>query len=97
MKLLFNPSTKSIVLYNKGKYYDMRNGNETVIKGKLPAMLPYDRYTLSKPETIENRLPTSLALPFADTTIVDGKCQFGGNFPRYFWKGLIKLIKNNTI
>ena len=92
MKLLFNPSTKSIILYNKGKYYDMRNGNETVIKGKLPAMRPYDRYTLSKLEVIGNR-----SLAFADTTIIDGKCPFGGNFPRYFWKGLIKLIKNNTI
>lgn len=92
MKLLFNPSTKSIVLYNKGKYYDMRNGNETVIKGKLPTMHPYDRYTLSKPEAIKPR-----TFPFANTTIVDGKYQFGGNFPRYFWKGLVKLIKNNTI
>ena len=94
MKLLFNPRTKSIVLYNKGKYYDMRNGNETVIKGKLPVMRPYDRYTLSKPEVIETKPPV---LSFADTATIDGKYQFGGNFPRYFWKGLIKLIKNNKI
>ena len=97
MKLLFNTKTKSIVLYNKGKYYDMRNGNEMTIEGKLPTMLPYDKYTLSKPETIEGKLPTSLTSIPIDITNIDGKYQFGGYFPRYFWKGFAKLIKSIDI
>lgn len=94
MKLLFNPTTKSIVLYSKGKYYDMRNGNEITIKDKLPVMLPYNKYTLSKPEIIEGKLPKLTSS--IKVTNIDGKYQFGGNFPRYFWKGLIKLIKSHT-
>lgn len=75
----------------------MRNGSEMTIEGKLPAMRPYDRYTLSKPETIEGKLPASLTSIKIDITNTDGKYQFGGNFPRYFWKGFAKLVQNNLI
>lgn len=95
MKLLFNTSTKSIVLYDKGKYYDMRNGNEVTVEGKLPVMRPYDKYTLSKPEAVD--APLSLAALGIDITIIDGKCQFGGNYPRYFWKGLVRLIRTTRL
>lgn len=73
----------------------MRNGSEIAVEGKLPAMLPYDRYTLSKIEDINP--PSSLTSINIDTIIVNGKCQFGGNFPRYFWKGLVKLIKTTNL
>lgn len=90
MKLFFNPQTKSIVLYKDGRYFDMRNGNETVIKGRLPLLKPYTEYTLSKLEDINP--PKFLSSINVDVIHINGKCQLGGNYPRYFWKGLMKLI-----
>lgn len=96
-KLLFNTATRSIVLYYKGKYYDMRNGNQMELEGKLPAMKPYDKYTMSKPE--ELKAPDTLSLASFPIEVIkeEGLVQFGGNFPRYFWKGFVKLIQSNTI
>lgn len=90
MKLLFNPSTKSIVLYNKSRYYDMRNGNELIIKGKLPVLRPYFKETISKPE---NKMPKLSILKALKITLLhkDGKYQLKGNYPRYFWKGFAKI------
>lgn len=94
MKVLFNPKTKSVVLYHKGGYYDTRNGGEITIDGKLPLMRPYKRYTLSKPEEIEGRMPKFIPAIKVKVIKADGKCQFGGNYPRYFWKGFAKIIKS---
>ena len=90
MKLLFSPETKSIVLHNKGKYYDMRNGKEVTIKSKLPLLRPYSKQTMSKPE---DRIPKLAILKALKITLLckDGKFQLKGNYPRYFWKGFTKL------
>ena len=90
MKLLFNPKTKSIVLHNKGKYYDMRNGKEITIEGKLPLLRPYSKQTMSKPEDTLFKLAILKTL---NITLLyrNGKFQLKGNYPRYFWKGFTKL------
>lgn len=97
MKALFNYPTRSVVLYSKGKYYDARNGNEMSIDSKLPQVQPFDKYTLSKPENVD--IPDKSVLESLKITLEfkDGKIQFGGNYPRYFWKGFVTLIKNKVI
>lgn len=94
MKVFFNPKTKSVVLYHKKKYYDTRNGGEITIDGKLPVMLPYKRYTLSKPEEFKGRMPNFIPTLKVKVIKVDDKHQLGGNYPRYFWKGFAKIIKS---
>ena len=99
-KLLFNPVTQSIVMYCGSTYYDMRTGNPISNPGKLPKLKPYSEYTKSKFEVL-NPSQESIEIDGHRFDIIQNpdnleEYQLGGNFPRYFWKGCLKLIKDNT-
>ena len=100
-KLLFNPSTQSIVMEHNKTYYDMRTGSEIENPGKLPKLKPFSEYTKSKFEKLSpntdkieiGKHSIDIIASMEDRNLY----QLGGKMPRYFWKGYLKLVRENKV
>ena len=110
MRLLFNPETKSIVMYLDGNYYDMRNGKLCSKPAKFSTLKSSNKEYRTKPfkatQQFINKISSlfdvkeieyGYSIDLGEVTIfliITDSAQLIGNIPLYFLKAFIKFIEN---